>query len=90
MFRLSLMAKVRKQNVGLRVMNRSSRHMSVRVMLARTKLLNILNQTEYQQMSLIKRVFNADSCSYTLAYLVQPNPRYRVKSRALVILPDCH
>lgn len=65
------------QNSVLRVMTRSSRYMSVRLMLARTKLLSVMNQTKFQQMSLVRRVINADNCPHTLAYLVYPNPRFR-------------
>ena len=51
--------------------------MSVRVMLARTKLLNITNQTRYVQMSLTRRIIKDEACPHTLAYLVRPNPRFR-------------
>ena len=67
------------QNAVLRVMTRSSKNMSVRLMLARTKLLSVLNQTRYQQMSLVRRVINAESCPHTLQYLVKPNPRFRAR-----------
>merc|ERR1711923_324867 len=53
--------------------------MSVRVMLARTKLLSVQNQTRYIQMSLTRRVVKADNCPHTLRYLQLPNPRFRAK-----------
>ena len=65
------------QNAVLRVMTRSSYRMSVRVMLARTKLLSVMNQTKYLQMALTRRVIKAESCPHTLQYLVRPNPRFR-------------
>merc|ERR1711923_429452 len=53
--------------------------MSVRVMLARTKLLSVQNQTRYIQMSLTRRVVKADNCPHTLRYLQLPNPRFRAR-----------
>ena len=79
----------RTQNVALRIMTRSSRRKSVRIMLQQTKLLNMENQARMQQMSLLRRVIVNDICPVTLGYIVMPQGRTRNKDMRCT-LPITH
>ena len=79
----------RTQNVALRIMTRSSRRKSVRIMLQQLKLLNMENQAKMQQMSLLQRIITNDICPVTQSYISMPQGRTRNKDMRCT-LPVTH
>ena len=67
------------QNVGMRILTNSGMEMSIRVMIQRLKMLNMLNQSRLRRMTQIRRVILQGSCPKTLAYVVRPRPEARVQ-----------
>ena len=65
------------QNVGMRILTNSGMEMSIRVLIQRLKMLNMLNLTRFRRMAQIRRVINQGSCPETLAYIVMPRANSR-------------
>ena len=65
------------QNCVLRLMTKSDKRMSVRLMLDQVEMLNMQNQTRAAQMSLIRRTINNGGCPVTLSHVQMPGHRSR-------------
>ena len=60
------------QNVGMRILTNSGMEMSIRVMIDRLRMLNMVNLTRFKRMSQIRRVVLQKSCPKTMSYVVMP------------------
>ena len=67
------------QNVGMRILTNSGMEMSIRVMIDRLKMLNVLNLSRLKRMSQIRRVIKDKKCPKTLSYIVMPRQNSRTK-----------
>ena len=67
------------QNVGMRILTDSGMEMSIRVMIARLKMLNMNNLARFKRMMQIRRVINEKKCPKTLSYVVMPRGDSRTK-----------
>lgn len=67
------------QNVAMRVLTNAGMEMSIRVMIQRLKMLNMLNRTRLKRMSLMRRIIKHQSCPETLRYVVMPRDGARIQ-----------
>ena len=65
------------QNMILRMVTKSDKKMSVRIMLEKLGLLNVQNQTRLAQMSLLRRTLKFNSCPVTLSHIAMPRMNSR-------------
>ena len=67
------------QNVAMRILTNSGMEMSIRVMIQRLKLLNMLNLTRLKRMTQVWRVITEKSCPKTLDYVIMPREDARIR-----------
>ena len=66
-------------NIAMRILTNSEMEMSIRVMIQRLKLLNMLNLSRLRKMTQVRRVINDKTCPKTLAYISFPRQDSRTK-----------
>ena len=67
------------QNVAMRILTNSEMEMSIRVMIQRLKMMNMLNRTRFKRMTLMRRILKHRSCPDTLRYVVMPREGARIQ-----------
>ena len=65
------------QNVAMRILTNSGMEMSIRVMIARLKMFNMVNMTRLKRMTQVRRVITQKKCPMTSSYVVMPRPEAR-------------
>ena len=67
------------QNIAMRILTNSGMEMSIRVMIQRLKLLNMLNLARFKRMLQMRRIILQKACPKTLKYVVIPPATSRTR-----------
>ena len=67
------------QNVAMRILTNSEMEMSIRVMIMRLRMLNMVNMARLRKMTQIRRVIQQQKCPLTWSYVVMPRENSRTQ-----------